>query len=122
MADPGYASGGIREPETSEESLLLSRLKRVEANPAGFFAIHIHLSQLRASNRQPHFITIAVRTFVVHQIQQSQDQFHRLAVSLHNPGATRRLSIAPVIPCQPLHPYQDVRLQVRRDRLPSEAY
>ena len=64
MADPGYASGSIREPETSEESLLLSRLKRVEANPAGVFAIHIHLSQLRASNRQPHFITIAVRTFV----------------------------------------------------------
>ena len=63
MADPGYASGGVREPETSEESLLLSRLKRVEANPTGVFAIHIHLSQLRASNRQPHFITIAVRTF-----------------------------------------------------------
>lgn len=63
MADPGYASGSLREPETSEESLLLSRLKRVEANPVGVYAIHIHLSQLRASNRQPHFITIAVRTF-----------------------------------------------------------
>ena len=29
MADLGYATGGLREPETSEESLLLSRLKRI---------------------------------------------------------------------------------------------
>jgi hypothetical protein len=51
MADLGYATGGIGEADTSEESLLLSRLKRVEANPTGVYAVHIHLSQLRASNR-----------------------------------------------------------------------
>lgn len=63
MADLGYATGGLREPETSEESLLLSRLKRIEMNSAGVFAVHLHLSKLRASNRQPHFITIATRSF-----------------------------------------------------------
>jgi len=47
----------------SEESLLLDRLKRIESNPAGYFAVHIHLSGLRANNKQPHFIQIAVRTF-----------------------------------------------------------
>ena len=63
MADLGYATGGIGEADTSEESLLLSRLKRVEANPTGVYAVHIHLSQLRASNRQPHFINIATKSF-----------------------------------------------------------
>ena len=32
MADPGYTTGGYNEAETSEESLLLSCLKRTEAN------------------------------------------------------------------------------------------
>lgn len=63
MADPGQASGVYREPETSEESLLLHRLKRVEASPSGVYAVHIFLSKLRASNRQPHFLNIAVRSF-----------------------------------------------------------
>ncbi len=63
MADPGYTTGGYNEAETSEESLLLSRLKRVEANPAGVYAVHMYLSKLKASNRQPHFIGIAARTF-----------------------------------------------------------
>ena len=63
MADLGYATGGLREPETSEENLLLSRLKRIEVNSAGVFAVHLHLSKLRASNRQPHFIAIATRSF-----------------------------------------------------------
>jgi hypothetical protein len=39
MADLGYAIGGIGEADTSEESLLLSRLKRVEANPTGVYAV-----------------------------------------------------------------------------------
>ncbi len=63
MADPGQASGVYREPETSEESLLLHRLKRVEASPSGVYAVHIYLSKLRGSNRQPHFLNIAVRSF-----------------------------------------------------------
>ncbi len=48
---------------TSEESVLLDRLKRIENNPAGYFAVHVHLSDLRSNNKQPHFIQIAARTF-----------------------------------------------------------
>ena len=79
MAEPGYASGGFREADTSEESLLLSRLKRVEANPSGVYAVHIHLSQLRPSNRQPHFINIATRSF-----DGLVESFEATAFALHN--------------------------------------
>ena len=79
MADPGYASDGFREADTSEESLLLSRLKRVEANPSGVYAVHIHLSQLRPSNRQPHFINIATKSF-----DGLVENFEATAFSLHN--------------------------------------
>ncbi len=48
---------------TLEETLLLDRLSRVEGSPAGYFAIHMHLSDLRASNRKPHFLSIARRAF-----------------------------------------------------------
>lgn len=47
----------------SEEAMLVERLKRVADTPAGFFAVHIHLSRLRPGNRQPHFLDIAKRTF-----------------------------------------------------------
>ncbi|MBI2978340.1 MAG: EAL domain-containing protein [Rhodospirillales bacterium] len=63
MAEAGYATGAYREPETSEEALLLARLKRVETNPAGVYAVHVHLSKLRPNNRQPHFLSIAQRSF-----------------------------------------------------------
>lgn len=48
---------------TTQESILLDKLTRIEENPAGYFAVHMHLSELRPSNRQPHFITIAARAF-----------------------------------------------------------
>ena len=79
MADLDHATGGFREADTSEESLLLSRLKRVEANPTGVFAVHIHLSQLRPSNRQPHFINIATKSF-----DGLVESFEATAFSLHN--------------------------------------
>ncbi len=79
MADLGYATGGYRDPETGEESLLLNRLKRVEANPAGVYAVHIHLSKLRSSNRQPHFIKIAARTF-----DPLTENFEATVFPLHN--------------------------------------
>ncbi len=47
----------------SQESLLLDRLKRIESNAGGYFAVHIHLSDLRSSNKQHHFIQIASRSF-----------------------------------------------------------
>ncbi|MEE9316779.1 MAG: hypothetical protein V3U48_00655 [Rhodospirillales bacterium] len=79
MADLGYATGGYREPETGEESLLLNRLKRVEANPTGVYAVHLHLSKLRTSNQQPHFIKIAARTF-----DGLTENFEATVFPLHN--------------------------------------
>ena len=47
----------------TQEAVLLEKLSRIEENPSGYFAVHLHLSDLRASNRQRHFINIAVRVF-----------------------------------------------------------
>jgi len=47
----------------TQEAVLLEKLSRIEENPSGYFAVHMHLSQLRPSNRQRHFINIAVRVF-----------------------------------------------------------
>jgi len=64
MAEWGSTStSGAAGFSNSEESLLLDRLKRIENNSAGYFAVHIHLSDLRANNKQAHFIQIAKRTF-----------------------------------------------------------
>ena len=47
----------------TQEAVLLEKLARIEDNPSGYFAVHLHLSKLRPSNRQAHFIGIAARTF-----------------------------------------------------------
>ncbi len=47
----------------TQEAVLLEKLARIEENPSGYFAVHLHLSKLRPSNRQSHFIGIAARTF-----------------------------------------------------------
>ena len=56
MAFPGSTSA-------SEEAQLLTRLRFIESDRAGYYVVHVHLSELRASNRKPHFINIAARTF-----------------------------------------------------------
>ena len=53
----------IADPSTIEETLLVDRLNRVADLPAGYFAVHLHLSDLRPNNRQPQFISIAARSF-----------------------------------------------------------
>jgi len=64
MAELGALStSGVVDATTSEESLLLERLNRVEQNPFGFYAVHLHLSELRQPNRQPHYLNIAARIF-----------------------------------------------------------
>jgi EAL domain-containing protein (putative c-di-GMP-specific phosphodiesterase class I) len=64
MAETGYARERFHEADTSEENLLLSRLKRVEANPSGIFSVHIHMSQLQANNRQTHLLKIATNSLL----------------------------------------------------------
>lgn len=44
------------------ERQLLDHLRRVESDPAGYYVIHLHLSDLKPSNRQPHFLRIAERS------------------------------------------------------------
>lgn len=61
MADAGYAGYG-RDNQT-QEARLLEQLKRVRADPLGFFGVHVHLSKLRPGNRQTHFLDIANRSF-----------------------------------------------------------
>lgn len=47
----------------SEEDMLLTQLGRIKDNASGCFAIHMHLSNLRPGNKQPHFLDIAGRSF-----------------------------------------------------------
>ncbi|MGB0670822.1 MAG: hypothetical protein ACPGNT_04950 [Rhodospirillales bacterium] len=47
----------------SDETLLVEHLRRVKEQRANAFAVQVHLSQLRASNRQPQFLRIASRSF-----------------------------------------------------------
>ncbi|MBL6959311.1 MAG: EAL domain-containing protein [Rhodospirillales bacterium] len=63
MANIGNVASMTGREATSEEILLRGRLRRVTENPAGMYAVHLHLSELRASNRAAHFIHIAARTF-----------------------------------------------------------
>ena len=53
----------IPSPDTLEEKLLLDRLNRMEAGAPGYYAVHLHLSELKSSNRKPHFIRLAARNF-----------------------------------------------------------
>ena len=53
----------IPKPETLEERLLLDRLNRMEQGGAGYYAVHVHLSDLKHANRKPHFVRLAARTF-----------------------------------------------------------
>ena len=48
---------------SSEETLLLNRLRSLRSNHKGYFVVHMHLSNLRPGNRKPHFINIAIRNF-----------------------------------------------------------
>ncbi len=63
MADWGAATSTGADSETTEESMLLDRLNRIQNNAIGYFAVHAHLSALRPNHKQPHFIDIASRTF-----------------------------------------------------------
>lgn len=47
----------------SEDDMLLTQLGRVRDNSSGCFAIHLHMSNLRPGNKQPHFLDIAGRSF-----------------------------------------------------------
>ena len=57
MADISAAyTGGQEHSQPSQEKRLLDVLGRLRSNTAGVFAVHLHLSELRPSHRQPHFL------------------------------------------------------------------
>ncbi|MEE8392828.1 MAG: hypothetical protein V3R66_00670 [Rhodospirillales bacterium] len=64
--------------EASQESLLLAHLERIDGVQSGFYAIHIHLSQLRSGNRKPHYLRIAARAFenLLNNFEATLFQFH----------------------------------------------
>ena len=45
------------------EAMLVERLRKIADDPKDHFAAHLHLSRLRAGNRQPRFLDIAKRAF-----------------------------------------------------------
>ena len=63
MANIGNVSTLPDNEAQSEESLLLGQANRIGEAPKGYFAIHVHLSELRPQYRQPHYIRIAARSF-----------------------------------------------------------
>jgi len=63
MADNAPGKVMFGEEARSEEGLLLSHLERIGDDRAGMYSVHVHLSELRAGNRKPHFINIAARSF-----------------------------------------------------------
>ena len=49
--------------QEGDEKLLMEHLRRVGELRGGAYAVHTHLSELKATNRKPHFIRIASRSF-----------------------------------------------------------
>ncbi|MBF0251056.1 MAG: hypothetical protein HQL35_10550 [Alphaproteobacteria bacterium] len=78
MADPQTmytgqtAQGGIR----SQEKRFLDLLDRMRNNTAGVYCVHLHLSELRPSHRQPHFMRMVGRSLDTLANQQDVKVFN----------------------------------------------
>ncbi len=72
MADYSAAYiGGEEQKRPSHEKRLLDVVERMRHNVAGVFAVHMHLSELRPSHRQPHFLRMVERS--LDNLSQQQD-------------------------------------------------
>ncbi len=63
MAEPVTAVSMMHSEVPSEDGVLVDHLQRVQPNPKGAYAVHMHLSRLRAEYRKRHFLRIASRAF-----------------------------------------------------------
>jgi len=63
MAAPGNVMTFPGSEESNVEALLLNKLRVIERDSSGCYAVQLHLSGLRPGNRKPHFLGIAARTF-----------------------------------------------------------
>jgi EAL domain-containing protein (putative c-di-GMP-specific phosphodiesterase class I) len=57
------AERGSNQAAGGDEAMLVERLRKIADDPKDHFAAHLHLSRLRAGNRQPRFLEIAKRAF-----------------------------------------------------------
>jgi len=62
MAETSAEYRGGPEAVKSPEKGLLDMLDRMRTNTAGNYVVHLHLSALRASHRQPHFMRMVARS------------------------------------------------------------
>jgi len=77
MADFSAAySTGQEQNRPSQEKRLLDLIDRMRNNTAGVFAVHLHLSELRAGHRQPHFLRMVERSLDSLAQQQDVQVFH----------------------------------------------
>jgi len=76
MADISAAyTGGQEQAQPSQEKRLLDVVERLRSNTAGVFAVHMHLSALRPSHRQPHFLRMVGRSLDSLAAQQDVQVF-----------------------------------------------
>lgn len=84
MADTTPMSMSILDDQPSEESLLLERLRMIDDKRSGYFGIHMHLSDLKASNKKSHFMRIAARAFesIINNTDAMLFRFHNFDLVL----------------------------------------
>jgi EAL domain-containing protein (putative c-di-GMP-specific phosphodiesterase class I) len=76
MADFSAEYSGAQESSKSHEQRLLDLLGRMRNNTSGVYAVHIHLSELRPSHRQPHFMRMVARSLESLSAQQDVQVFN----------------------------------------------
>lgn len=76
MADYSADYIGSSESSKSQEQRLLDTISRVRNNTAGTYAVHLHLSELRPSHRQPHFMRMVARSLESLSAQQDVQVFN----------------------------------------------
>ena len=76
MADSATSYGGGGTTRNSQEKRLLDTLARLRSNNSGIYAVHLYLSELPASHKQPHFIRMVSRTLESLATKQEVDIYN----------------------------------------------
>lgn len=76
MADFSADYGAMQATSKSQEERLLDTLMRMRNNTGGAYAVLLHLSELRPSHRQPHFMRMVTRSLESLSTQQDVQVFN----------------------------------------------
>lgn len=76
MADFSATYKNPQDTTKSPEKRLLDLLGRMRNNTSGVYAVHLHLSELRPSHRQPHFMRMVARSLDTLSAQQDVQVFN----------------------------------------------